>query len=72
MGTISRALGSLYLCLMDIEQNGPVQNQKLDPGMKEAKWLRQAADRWERRGNPVTAVMFRNAAVRLENERKEQ
>jgi hypothetical protein len=33
----------------------------------EADYLRMAADRRERRGEPVTALLFRNEAWRMEN-----
>jgi hypothetical protein len=39
---------------------------KTDPASP-ADWLRIAADRRERRGEPVTALLFRNEAYRLEN-----
>jgi len=33
-----------------------------------SKWLRDAAERWERRGYPATAELYRHEAIRLERE----
>ena len=36
-----------------------------------AEWLRDAADRHERNGEPVWALLYRNHAYRLERENSE-
>ena len=49
-------------------QNAPAQKQNSDCEKKQSQWLRQVAERWERHDRPVTAVLLRNEAYRLEQE----
>jgi hypothetical protein len=42
------------------------QESRVRTEAKPSAWLRHAADQNERAGNPVTAMMFRNEAFRLE------
>jgi hypothetical protein len=44
-----------------------VENEKWATEQKQSSnWLYEAAERWERRGYPVTAELYRHEAIRME------
>lgn len=48
----------------EVSQESRIEPRKATP-KSEADYLQMAADRRERRGEPVTALLFRNEAYRL-------